>query len=141
MATYAYMKVWLANHPGYYREYKKLRQRRLRLDHEFRAKEREMKRRYRMDPNRAEVLSNRLRHKRDRDESALIIRDAKSRPCADCGQVYPPYVMDFDHVRGKKRFNIGLFRAGHTRPKEVLAEIAKCDVVCANCHRERTYGK
>ncbi|MDQ3748589.1 MAG: hypothetical protein M3367_06190 [Acidobacteriota bacterium] len=62
----------------------------------------------------------------------------KNRPCADCEKTYPPYVMDFDHTENKL-FTIG---AGlHNYHKKVIAEIAKCDVVCANCHRERTFGK
>lgn len=66
------------------------------------------------------------------------MQKAKNVPCADCGKSYPYYVMDFDHVRGTKVLRIS---AMQDRKLEVLEEeIAKCDVVCANCHRERTYG-
>jgi hypothetical protein len=64
------------------------------------------------------------------------LKSLKDRPCADCGVRYPFYVMDFDH-RGDKSFNIG---AGRGRSLASLqAEVGKCDVVCANCHRERTH--
>ena len=45
-------------------------------------------------------------------------------------------VLEFDH-RGDKSFNIakGLRDRGWD---DLLEEIAKCDVVCANCHRRRT---
>lgn len=73
-----------------------------------------------------------------------IINEAKSVPCTDCHRSYPPYVMDFDHLDpNEKEFNISAIRSnvysikGLTRLK---AEIAKCEVVCANCHRERTHG-
>lgn len=57
-------------------------------------------------------------------------------PCTDCGEG-DPVVLEFDHVRGVKRFTIG--NNVTTRSlKAVKAEIAKCDVVCANCHRRRT---
>ncbi|HEX5273486.1 MAG TPA: hypothetical protein VFW33_23475 [Gemmataceae bacterium] len=71
------------------------------------------------------------------------IREAKNIPCADCGQRYPHYVMDFDHRPGEKKcFNVSV-AAGQPRLSwnRLLAEIAKCDVVCANCHRERTYQR
>lgn len=74
-------------------------------------------------------------------EKRLLILSAKDRPCMDCGVQYPPYVMDFDHRDKKeKKFNLA---AGHTRAgiELLLAEIAKCDVVCANCHRIRTWKK
>lgn len=66
------------------------------------------------------------------------VQEAKSVPCTDCGISYPYYVMDFDHVRGSKVGNIGRMVADGQRTK-VFLEIEKCDVVCANCHRERTY--
>lgn len=60
----------------------------------------------------------------------------KSKPCVDCGIQYHPAVMDFDHVRGKKEFTIGSHLKTFALQK-LLNEIAKCDVVCANCHRAR----
>ena len=79
---------------------------------------------------RDRVRVARLRH---------LIRAAKARPCTDCGIEYPYYVMDFDH-RGGKSFNIATagYKIGR---KKLLAEIAKCDVVCSNCHRERTHAR
>jgi hypothetical protein len=68
-----------------------------------------------------------------------IIREAKNQPCVDCGVKYPYYVMDLDHVRGKKLLSVGLMVAWGYTEAEILAEISKCDPVCANCHRERTY--
>jgi len=48
--------------------------------------------------------------------------------------------MDFDHVRGDKEFTVSkaVQRAYALTLSRVRAEIAKCDVVCANCHRIRT---
>lgn len=67
-----------------------------------------------------------------------IICKAKDVPCKDCGQRYPSYVMDFDHLHDKK-FVIGSYT--FVTVEALLEEIAKCDVVCANCHRERTHRR
>ena len=58
----------------------------------------------------------------------------------DCGFTYPPYVMDFDHIDGEKAFNIGMAvcRRGSAA---LLAEAAKCEIVCSNCHRARTWHR
>ncbi len=74
-----------------------------------------------------------------RDANREIIIAAKSVPCADCGVQYPPCVMDFDHVTGEKRFNVGNVVWSRTTTAALLAEIAKCEVVCSNCHRIRTF--
>lgn len=79
---------------------------------------------------------NELRQRR-RSTNRQIINSAKERPCADCGKNYPPYVLDFDHVRGTKLGNVSEMVSAATTAA-LLAEIAKCDVVCANCHRVRT---
>jgi hypothetical protein len=65
------------------------------------------------------------------------VAEMKAKPCADCGGTFPPECMDFDHVRGEK---IGDISKMLLRTTELLhEEIAKCDVVCANCHRIRTH--
>lgn len=78
--------------------------------------------------------------KRIKGEIRETIKRAKEKPCADCNQSFPYYVMDFDHVRGDKKFNLGGAYEKRGR-KVVLAEMAKCDVVCANCHRIRTHDR
>ena len=70
-----------------------------------------------------------------------IVRAAKNHPCMDCGEVFHHSLMDFDHRSGEvKGFNIaiGMFRFGK---EKLLAEIAKCDVVCCLCHRIRTWNR
>ena len=59
----------------------------------------------------------------------------EAHPCRDCGES-DPVVLDFDH-HGNKAFEIGEALT-YRRWETILAEIAKCDVVCANCHRRRT---
>lgn len=56
--------------------------------------------------------------------------------CIDCGYAQHPDALEFDHVRGEKLFNIGAH--GHMSWEKVEAEMAKCEIVCANCHRIRT---
>lgn len=89
----------------------------------------------------AHYLENKVDFQRRRAGRKAAIRDAakaaKSRPCTDCGIEYPHYVMDLDHVRGKKV--AGLAQAyKFASLQEALDEIAKCEPVCSNCHRERT---
>lgn len=69
-----------------------------------------------------------------------FVIDAKSKPCADCGVQYPYYVMEFDHVRGDKVGNVNNLRWSKGIAK-IAEEIAKCEVVCANCHRQRTHDR
>lgn len=64
------------------------------------------------------------------------INEFKAQPCTDCGKSFPPIAMDFDHVRGEKVLSIAQMRSVHW--DLVLIELAKCEVVCANCHRVRT---
>ena len=111
-----------------------------------------MKRYYRAHPEKFSTratLDARLRHYyRNRDVlkakrlekmviAQVLINTAKSVPCLDCQETFPPYVMDFDHVRGVKSFAIS--RGGCRSVSKLLEEMAKCDVVCSNCHRLRTY--
>ena len=70
---------------------------------------------------------------------AQYIRDLKEKsPCLDCGINYPYYVMDFDHVRGQKHKNV-MELIPTLSKKKIDEEIAKCELVCSNCHRVRTH--
>jgi hypothetical protein len=83
------------------------------------------------------------RHRKKRQaEFRQIIRVAKSQPCADCGGSWPYYVMQFDHARGEKNFGIAtaIGKVGQITVQALREEIAKCDVVCANCHALRHRG-
>lgn len=75
----------------------------------------------------------------NRKKRDLVIA-AKSAPCMDCGVQYPSYVMDLDHLPGvEKKFQLG--QALHHSIKDIILEIAKCEAVCANCHRFRTHTR
>lgn len=65
--------------------------------------------------------------------------ELKSAPCTDCKVQYPSYVMQWDHLGGKE-FTIGnnIYRLSYKKIKE---EIAKCELVCANCHAIRTHNR
>jgi len=62
-----------------------------------------------------------------------------NHPCADCGNFYHYCQMDFDHLGDKVR-NVSLMASRYGR-QQLLAEIAKCDLVCSNCHRLRTFRR
>lgn len=68
----------------------------------------------------------------------LIHQHKLSLGCADCGYNKHPAALEFDHRPGEKKlFNIGE-KVGSYAIERIWAEIAKCDVVCANCHAIRT---
>ena len=68
------------------------------------------------------------------------INALKNKPCADCGVLFPHCVMDWDHVRGEKGKNVSTLAAGGCS-NLVMMEIEKCELVCANCHRIRTFER
>ena len=69
-----------------------------------------------------------------------IVREIKeASPCQDCGVKYPYYVMDFDHRENKKFIiSTAYLRRGINI---IFEEIKKCDLVCSNCHRQRTQNR
>jgi hypothetical protein len=85
-----------------------------------------------------EILSyRRAKNKRNQERNRAYRNTVKlERGCADCGYREHHEALDFDHVRGEKRFQLAAVTCQSLAA--IDAEIAKCDVVCANCHRVRT---
>lgn len=89
--------------------------------------------------NRDKYLAKaKRRRNRERDNYwAWLMTYLQSHPCVDCGET-DPLVLTFDHRDGTEKIDtIGalLSRSGWST---FLAEVAKCDVRCVNCHRVRT---
>lgn len=92
--------------------------------------------------SKAHYQKNKARYIRKAKTAALANRDYIRRlkeetPCKDCGKQYAYYVMQFDH-QGDKSFMIA--NSWHKGRSILLAEIAKCDIVCGNCHAIRTHA-
>lgn len=72
---------------------------------------------------------------------AAALYDYKSKtPCLDCGKTFPGECMDFDHTEDNKEFNISS-RSTWGMGEKMIKEMAKCELVCANCHRIRTKNR
>jgi hypothetical protein len=97
--------------------------------------------------NRAYHQANKERHNaqihaRNRrvhaERADLLLAYFREHPCVDCGET-DPMVLEFDHLRDKEA-NIAVLMRWRSWPA-ILEEIAKCEVVCANCHRRRTHRR
>lgn len=82
---------------------------------------------------------------REKRVTALLahVRGIKEKtPCADCGHCFHHIAMDFDHLPGQKKlFSISTMVMKTVSFERIDAEIAKCEIVCANCHRIRTFNR
>jgi hypothetical protein len=76
----------------------------------------------------------RWRHRLD------LLDQLRSVPCADCDGVFPECAMDFDHRDASTKVR-SVTRMINGSIDRMLAEAAKCDIVCANCHRLRTFER
>lgn len=68
----------------------------------------------------------------------------KSNPCVDCEVQKPVHVMQFDHVPERDigvHILINTATIGRHSLNRLKEERAKCDLVCANCHADRTYKR
>lgn len=80
-------------------------------------------------------------HRDYREVARVAIREAKNEPCTDCKNSFPFYVMDLDHRPGEIKLAVVNKMPGRFGLSRILEEIAKCDPVCANCHRIRTHNR
>lgn len=85
----------------------------------------------------ARIADKKARKRRNR----IFVQEYKrSHPCVRCGES-EPCCLDFHHVDPSLKFDVlaqmanrgfGLVR--------IIEEIAKCIILCANCHRKQHYG-
>ena len=78
--------------------------------------------------------THRDKHRNYRDAVKMAIG------CELCGYAENPAALQFDHIDpAKKLFNVG--RSKEHSYQKLKDEIAKCRVLCANCHMIHTHGK
>jgi hypothetical protein len=77
--------------------------------------------------------------KNKRQEKMLkVLEYLQSHPCIDCGEA-DPVVLEFDHRDGTEKIRaVASLITDNCGWEKIAAEIEKCDVRCANCHRRRT---
>lgn len=81
--------------------------------------------------------SNKKANERRRLVRKFIADYKIDKGCSDCGYNEHHAALDFDHIKGEKKINV-CFAKSINQAKE---EIKKCEVVCSNCHRIRTYNR
>lgn len=74
---------------------------------------------------------------RSQDIKKFLAEYKTAKGCTDCGYNTHHSALDFDHVRGEKEINVSLAKS----IEQAKIEIEKCEVVCSNCHRIRTYER
>lgn len=116
------------------------RMRKLREDPAFVAGERAQQKESRSTPENRLPRLEKERERRTKCRNFFNLLKLE-RPCYDCGGIFPPCALDWDHIPGKEKcFDIAKFLTNKPR-EEVLSEIAKCQLVCATCHRIRTSAR
>lgn len=120
----AYMKAWMALHP------------------DVKERRKDALRAARRTEGSLLHANEKARSRRKGARRSEMVEQIKSHPCMDCGGLFPTCVMDFDHrdpTTKDRRFKSPGMMAARTSFSAYLAEIKKCDLVCANCHRVRTH--
>ncbi len=90
---------------------------------------------------RASKPRHKVRKKADPETVRMVLElvaTSRLAPCMDCKGSFPPVCMDFDH-RDPSTKSFALSRARGFDLEAVKLELAKCDLICSNCHRIRTH--
>lgn len=97
--------------------------------------QRHNKRRYRKHPELTKKLADQFYFRR-----SALLAGLKNKPCLDCQGWFESYQMEFDHRDPHTKLAcVGTIVTGSLQ--KLLFEINKCDLVCSNCHRKRTYER
>ena len=123
-----YNRIRIKNNPAFFKELYRKRH----------AKHSKQRTEYAKNWNNShkDVIAKRMWEKQGKIDAIKI-----NQPCMDCGNTFPPECMDFDHRPGTQKISSISKLGKRTSWKKIEAEIAKCDIVCANCHRIRTKAR
>lgn len=94
---------------------------------------------YHLGDGQKEKYHQRSQKKRT-EMRAVLAKIKEDSGCVDCKVKYPYYVLEFDHTEDNKEGNIS-WMVTFSSMEEILNEVKKCEVVCANCHKKRTYSR
>lgn len=73
--------------------------------------------------------------------SQYLINEKAARGCSRCGESHPA-TLDFHHIDpSKKSFGLSVARCYTSSLDKIKVEIAKCEVLCSNCHRKEHWAK
>ena len=89
----------------------------------------------------ADAQRRRERFRELRAAQLDVLDRVRALPCADCAETFAIAAMEFDHVDPTLKSGMISVMAGRVKIGTLLSELAKCDIVCANCHRIRTYAR
>jgi hypothetical protein len=93
---------------------------------------------YRLNREAYVQRNARIQRERGRMWSRRVWEFLCTHPCVDCGES-DPIVLECDHIDPTgKRETVGYLARGGYPWATVLAELGKCEIRCANCHRKRT---
>jgi hypothetical protein len=84
-----------------------------------------------------------VKSKKHREECARVLEELhllkESHGCSDCRNRFPHYVLEFDHRPGEQKIDNVTRVLKNYGADMAWKEVAKCDIVCSNCHKIRTY--
>jgi hypothetical protein len=84
-----------------------------------------------------------VKSKKHRLECAKVLEELhllkEKRGCFDCRNKFPHYVLEFDHRPGEVKIDNVTRVLKNYGTEMAWKEVSKCDVVCSNCHKVRTY--
>ena len=73
-----------------------------------------------------------------KDRNILIVEKAREKGCKKCGE-HRVWVLDFHHRNPDIKDGTIAHMIKSSSEINLLKELEKCDVLCANCHREFHY--
>ena len=144
-----YQKNYVKSHIQAYREYHRAYRVVYFSDPKNRARHNEWEKEWRKrnpekvrESKRLDYLRHRENYKRLKKEywsrRVELLNRLKTSPCVDCGVQYNPWIMNFDHRNPEEK----VFCPSSSCSIELMEkELKKCDIVCSNCHAERTHNQ